>query len=295
MTTTTESIRSLAAFFSPSVFRDVIFFDSNNYKSRLKRHFNKVFRRKGFVNNKNYVRGLYRRMEKAYKNEYFYKNTVLNEHILKENELKNDLVLNEFKIGNSVADIVLLNGLVRVYEVKTELDSPYRLISQIEDYKKFADEIYLVISSKDVHLYKSIPEIQDCGIIIYDDYEKALKEKRKSRICKKKWSHQTIFNLLNKQEYVSMINEELGVNYSNMPNTQIYKKYFSLAKKIKIRKFQYLARKTLKKREKLDLKSLSQVPTELRYLCYSLDFDAKEYDGVFKFLSQKNVSTIPQG
>lgn len=39
---------------------------------------------------------------------------------------------------------MLLNGSIRVYEIKTELDSLAKLSKQLSDYQKFADKVYVV-------------------------------------------------------------------------------------------------------------------------------------------------------
>jgi hypothetical protein len=61
-----------------------------------------------------------------YRHEYVYKSTLLNSFILKEHSLSDTVLLNEFKIGNSKADTILVNGTNKVFEIKTELDVSFQ-------------------------------------------------------------------------------------------------------------------------------------------------------------------------
>src|SRR5438128_2222499 len=62
-----------------------------------------------------------------YRHEYLYKAAILNDYVLKNYSLDDTILLNEFRVGNSKADAVLVNGTNKVFEIKTELDSPERL------------------------------------------------------------------------------------------------------------------------------------------------------------------------
>lgn len=53
------------------------------------------------------------------------------------------MLLNEFRIGASIADTVLINGTNKVFEIKTELDTPERLTTQLQDYYKGFSEVYV--------------------------------------------------------------------------------------------------------------------------------------------------------
>ncbi|TXE03087.1 sce7726 family protein [Algoriphagus aquimarinus] len=84
------------------------------------------------------------------------KTTLLNDYVLENHCLDISILLNEFQIGKSIADAVLVNGTNKVFEIKTELDSPHRLNSQLQDYKKAFSEVYLVVHQNQVDKYASI-------------------------------------------------------------------------------------------------------------------------------------------
>jgi len=86
----------------------------------------------------------YQLLVQNYRSEYVYKSTLLNEFILKNYSLDDTILLNEFRINDSIADIVLVNGTNKVFEIKTELDTLERFKSQVSDYYKSFSEVYLV-------------------------------------------------------------------------------------------------------------------------------------------------------
>lgn len=85
----------------------------------------------------------YQILEQHYRHEYLYKNKLLNDYVQNKYALDDTILLNEFRIGQSIADAVLVNGTNKVFEIKTELDSPERLQSQLEDYYKAFTEVYV--------------------------------------------------------------------------------------------------------------------------------------------------------
>ncbi|NRF37566.1 sce7726 family protein [Pedobacter foliorum] len=83
-----------------------------------------------------------------YRHEYLYKVALLNSHVLHNHSLSDTILLNEFRIGNSKADTILINGANKVFEIKTELDSPVRLSTQIDDYYKGFQKFTLLFTTQ---------------------------------------------------------------------------------------------------------------------------------------------------
>ncbi|MES1952148.1 hypothetical protein S4A8_14889 [Salinisphaera sp. S4-8] len=53
-------------------------------------------------------------------------------------------MLTEFAVGNSKADMAVLNGTSSVYEIKSERDSLSRLKAQIADYRRVFARVYVI-------------------------------------------------------------------------------------------------------------------------------------------------------
>ena len=77
-----------------------------------------------------YLKLMYRVLVSNYRCEYVYKNEIIKE-LLSKYGTKSTAVFNEFKVGNSIADIAFFNGESKAFEIKTDLDTPKRLKKQI--------------------------------------------------------------------------------------------------------------------------------------------------------------------
>lgn len=74
--------------------------------------------------------------EVGLRDEYIYRSAITKKILLGKHSLRTASMLNEFRVGNSKADLVILNGTATVYEIKSERDSLARLVNQIKDYKR---------------------------------------------------------------------------------------------------------------------------------------------------------------
>ena len=115
---------------------------------------------------------IYHFMNYEYRNEYYYKNTILNQLLIRKHDLYNTAALTELPIGDSKADFIMINGRGVVYEIKTDLDNLIRLENQIKDYYKVFSYIYVVVGNKqlphvkeflkDCNLYSNVPTLVSC-------------------------------------------------------------------------------------------------------------------------------------
>lgn len=115
----------------------------------------------GHYNNKpltcwEYLSKVYDVLKRHYRNEYVYKNELLNKFIKDKYVQKDTVVLNEFGVGSSIADIATFNGISKAYEIKSERDSDKRLLHQLDDYKNLFDECYVVVPEEQAVKYERI-------------------------------------------------------------------------------------------------------------------------------------------
>lgn len=78
--------------------------------------------------------------------EYVFKNTIVSRLVFGRHRPTTAGAMLEMPIGKSVADVVVVNGTVTIYEVKTDLDSFARLNDQLADYSTVAENVYVVTS-----------------------------------------------------------------------------------------------------------------------------------------------------
>lgn len=279
-----DSLRSLSEIFTPSNFNRVVRFnDFSTTEKKLKKHYYDE------VINKNYKKvlsELYVLLQNEYRNEYLYKNGLLNQYLLKKYSLSTTSVFSEFKIGNSIADFVLLNGNAKVFEIKTDLDSLDKLEKQINDYVQFADLVYIVTSSK--HLQKIISDYSNSTIgVIEFTRRNTFKEHKKAESNKNTFCHSVLFKTLRKTEYLEIIDEYFEF-IPNIPNTKIFKVCLEMLSEIDVSEFQKMTFNQLKKRKIKcpNLLESKKTPVELKQICYSLDFSKEEYNYLFSFLNK---------
>jgi len=244
----------------------------------------------GNSTNLDIIRMIYKALNKEYRCEYIYKNNLLL-HIIKTYGLKKSLTLNELRIGASLADLVMLNGQVKVYEIKTELDNLEKLEKQIVDYNKFADEVYIVTNDKYAEKLLIKYKNTDLGIIILNSKNK-LEVVKKAETNSHSFDFETIFKILRKQEYLDLVFENFGY-IPDVPNTKIFSTCYNLLLKKDIKDFQKQVLGKLKERKlnSPDLLKSKKTPVELKHICNSLDFNDSEYHKLYNFLETKNLCT----
>lgn len=281
----TQNLRVLSQIFSPSMFQKIVREDDFEQFRKQTENFLKTEKHNS---NLDLIKSLYKTLRNNYRCEYVYKNNLFLQ-IFKKEKLNKTLMLNELKIGSSKADLVLLNGSVRVYEIKTELDSLGKLSKQIEDYQKFADKIYVVTDEKFIEKLLSEYLHSNIGIILFDVNNKliTIQEASSNELY---FNFDVIFKILRKQEYLDLVSDNFGY-IPQVPNTKMFRVCYELLQKINIVDFQIQVLVKLKERKLLNTQLLqsSRTPKELKHICNSLNFNEQEYFKLFKFLSSSTL------
>lgn len=284
-----DKIRSLSQIISTSNFKKIV--RENDYYSTF-------YKIKNYINvthsttNLDVINVIYNSLLINYKNEYVYKNILTNKLFLKKYSLRTTIALNEFNIGKSIADFVLLNGEARIYEIKTELDNLEKLDKQILDYCKFGNKVYIVSSSKYINKLIELYVNSTVGIIELTS-RNTLKTVKVASKNDATFNHEILFKTLRKEEYIEVIEEYF--NYvPEVPNTKIFRECLALAKKIEVSLFQKLVIKKLKSRNISNPKKIQEevTPESLKHICYTLDFSKNEYDKLNSFLNKKSKICI---
>lgn len=278
-----ENLRSISEIFTSRSFRKILNYNDYNV---MDERISKYISMERSYNRKQILNHLYKFLYNNYRSEYLYKNTLLNKILLGKYSTNTSTAFDEFKIGFSIADFVLLNGEAKVYEIKTELDSLEKLDKQLKDYSKFADKIYIVTNAK--FLPELINEYSNTTIGLIE----LTKRNTLNTILKAKsnylaFDHETIFKTLRKKEYLSITFNSFGY-IPKVPNILIYQECLELLKKIPVEEFQSKALNELKKRKLKCPKHLNSksTPYELKYICHKLDLEEKQYENLQVFLNQ---------
>lgn len=220
-----------------------------------------------------------------YRHEYIYKTSLLSSFILENFSLKESVILNEFKIGKSKADVVLVNGSNKVFEIKTELDSPVRLKTQIFDYYKVFSEVYIVTHHSLLEKYLKIVEPQ-VGLMAFER-DNSLTVVRQSSPCSDYLDSTVMLKCLRKQEYLYVIQSlEGSVPYTTAVN--LFKECLLIAAhhpEIEVQKH-FLAAIKSRIHGHHCLVTAENVPDYLKFICYCLNFKENQYLSLLARLSQ---------
>lgn len=284
---TVQNLRVLSQIFSPPMFQKIVREDDTLL---FEKQTTKYFKASSYDTNLDIIKSLYKSLQKRYRCEYVYKNSLV-QKLIKEHSLKTTLILNELKINVSKADLVMLNGAVRIFEIKTELDDFSKLSKQLADYQKFADEVSIVTDQKNAEKLKVEYADTNIGIIILGT-KNNLHEVQKAKSNTALFEFDTIFKILRKQEYVDLVADNFE-HIPNVPNTVIFKACYELLARIDIIDFQKQVSNKLKERklQKPDLLKSAHTPKELKHICNSLDFNEQEYHKLYNFLAAESVCT----
>ena len=221
------------------------------------------------------IQRFYTSLKKNYRCEYVFKNEIISQ-LRKHYASRQTLVVNEFRVGNSIVDLAFFNGESRAYEIKTGYDSPRRLEGQMNDYKRVFDRCYIVVEQGEVEDW--IEYDDSMGIIAFCHGPRgkiSLKEirpaKRNERI-----EVDVLMTCLRANEY-----EYIAEHFAKARLADAKYKHYDECKKIlsdmdgELLHDAFLT--TIKKR-KSSFNLLEQTPHELYQICLSLHLTSKQLE-----------------
>lgn len=167
----------------------------------------------------------FRVLRRWYRDEYVYKAAITRKKLLGVHSLRTAALLTEFRVGSCKADAVLLNGSLRIYEIKSDRDKLERLSTQIGSYLQAFSEVYVITG--DGHLegvLKLVPS--EVGVIMLTERETMCTVRRAAnepgRIVP-----EVLFDALRTDE-AALVLSRLGVTAPETPNTQRRAEYKNL-------------------------------------------------------------------
>jgi hypothetical protein len=273
----------LSKILTPASFKKIIFEDDKNFFTKRIKKYRGELDIANHITNRDVINKLYTFLTNHYRLEFLYKNILFNK-LLEDKKLSGTTVLNELRIGNSIADSVFINGEPVLYEIKTELDTPQKLSSQLNDYQKAFPKIFIVTHESNYYRYYQIIKNTKVGLI-YLSKDNQLITHKLAENSLDELDHTVLFKLMRKKEYSSLITKISGV-LPDVPNTLFFKTCLEFSKAVSIQIFYKLVFEELKCRKAVNGEYISHdnTPAELRYICYHLNFDETAYQKLHRFL-----------
>lgn len=218
------------------------------------------------------------------RNEYYYMNTLVNKLLVGIHNVNTTTALSQIRIGQHIADFVMINGEGRVYEIKSDLDNFDRLNDQLSDYFKAFSKVSVLSTLREYdrvsNLLDRLGEMGDAvGIYLMNDNDTYFN--RSSRREPKRFNefldHSCIFNLLRKKEYENIILEYFG-GLPQVAPVFYYRACLELFQQIPILGAQSFTEKELKKRNNITKTVFERIQSELKTVIYFSDLSRKSQD-----------------
>lgn len=269
-----DRLRSYSSVFSRSVFSRLIKFDDFTTINQVGRTYDSD-RIAGKCSYADYLDWMYSSLVANYMTEYVFKNVLANK-IIAANRSRNITLFNEFKVGDSIADIATFNGKSCVYEIKTALDNPRRLSSQVDSYLKFFQECYLVVPK--VMMDEYLPHIDDrMGVLVVSGRgsKVAVSSFRKAVRLYDNMDIEVLMRVLWISEYESIIRQYFG----KLPQVGYFEMYDAckeLMYKIPTNKLSKMVVETIKQRKHSDL-LFDNAQKSLTQICLALNVNTRQY------------------
>ena len=274
--------RRYAQAFSRSVFADILRWSDSEILTLLCR----ANMRTGDETYMDCLHRFYSLMKLYYRCEYVFKNEMIAE-LKKQYAQRQSLVVNEFRVGNSIADLAFFNGESRAYEIMTSYDSPRRLEDQMNDYHRVFDKCYLVVEQSEVDNWKDYDE--DVGIIAFCHGPRGkitIEEVRPSK-TNEHIDVDVLMTCLRADEYEYIAEHFAGAQLSESKYKH-FEECKSVLKRMGDQKLHDAFLKTIEKRTS-SFSLLRQTPHELYQICISMHLNSKQLDIITNSLNNQII------
>ena len=206
MSTNINQLRDFSTFFTRSEVLRLLKSDFKSVNTKLQRY--DLIEKKRGCSYLEVLKEAYNTIKNSYQNEYVLKNEFLNKCLVEKVLNKDSIVFNELRLGNSIADLAIFNGVSKAFEIKTILDKECRLSSQIETYKKIFNETYIIVPEQQVDKYLKFDN--RVAVFSYDsnlNQFELVREATRNEVI----DIDVLMNVLHSKEYLSIVHNHFGI------------------------------------------------------------------------------------
>lgn len=282
-----DRLKSYSSAFSRHVFVEILRYNDFRHIDWLYDKYDRQYN--AIESYGEYFEYMYDALADNYRCEYVYKNELIDKvlfRFLNRHTMMKTAAFNEFKVGNSIADLVLFNGEARAYEIKSDLDSSKRLSKQLYDYKKVFDRCYVVVPETKYSHYLEMTDEETGIIVLYRKKGRSivLKEMRPA-IKNQHIDAGLMMKCLHTNEYERIISNRFG-KLPDVPGYTMYDACQELMKTIPESELKRFFREAVKSRTN-NFVRLCQLPYELRQICLSLGLKERDVDILISRMNNK--------
>ncbi len=170
----------------------------------------------------------FRQCRGAERGEHVYKNALVEKIVIGRHSLSTASVHFEVRMRSAKLDVLIARQFLSAYEIKTELDELSRLGAQIEEYRKFCQEVWVFTCDK--HLAACERQLpSSIGVaVLTKRYQ--IRVEKPAESCVDSLDVGSMLRLLRKQEQLDLL-RTLGVDVLDIPNTLVASKLKEAAAK----------------------------------------------------------------
>lgn len=266
-----DRLRSYSSVFSRNVFSAILSYADFSHLNWLLTQYDEDFQAESSY--MDYLSYIYKQLVRSYRCEYVYKNEIINRLLLRWYGTKNTICFNEFKVGDSIVDLAMMNGESKAFEIKTTLDSPRRLEKQMRDYKKVFNKCYVVVDVDECEYYAEHLDV-GTGIVALSFSRGRIKlEEYRPAVKKEKIDALTVMKCLRTNEYEHIVRCLYG-QLPSVPAYEMYEACREMLSEVDPTELNNLFLAEVKKRKSATGR-LKGVPMELRQMMLSLNLSPK--------------------
>jgi len=157
---------------------------------------------------------------KNHRHEYIYKAALTEKILLGKHSLQTASMMQEFRVADCKADVVILNGTATVYEIKSERDSLTRLAHQVATYRTVFAKVYVIAGENHVQGVSTIVP-DDVGILLLSDRYQ-ISTVRDAIDAPERTNSAAIFDSIRVDEARQILAMN-GISVPDVPNTERYR------------------------------------------------------------------------
>ncbi len=253
-----------------------------------------ILERKGSVSETSTVADVlddaFRMLFREYPIEYVYKACVLKRKLFGTHSPNTTALYMEFPVANARADILLVNGDAKVFEVKTRFDDTTRLNTQLQEYYRCFRSVTVVVEED--HFERYTRELPDHVGVLALTSRFSLGVRRSPRETSEALDHSQMFALLRQREYHDAI-LDLGVNLPSIDPAIRYQVALERFSELPVEKAYNLVLMALRTRQRTErlAELCRRLPPSLHASAFSYRLRKRDWENLIGVLSRPPVIT----
>ena len=222
--------------------------------------------------------------------EYVYKTCLLKRTVFGTYSPNTTALYMEFPVAGARADILLVNGDAKVFEVKTRFDDATRLNIQLAEYYRCFKSVSVVVEEDQLERYTR--ELPDHVGVLALTSRFSIRVRRSAREMSEKLDHAQMFALLRQREYYDAASD-LNMDLSSIDLSVRYQAALERFSTLPVKKAYDLVLRALRVRQRTNhlAELCRRLPYSLHTSVFSYRLRKQDWENLIGVLSRPPVTT----